>query len=196
MLTSCRRLRRVAVGVAVALIVAGCGESKISQCNRLAEVVNKAQGFMPEFETDIQAFSTNAAQVKSLDDIKDAADQYIAAVDKVVGSLDDLVSELNGTELSDEQLIDFRDRYIEMVEGFSSALDQASEAMSIVRTVEAEADLPAKIEESQQQTVQAVQLIQDLSLQESSIISEVNAYCGADSDTAAPETTAPAGEEE
>lgn len=182
-----RSFRIVSAWVVLSVFIASCSESKVSQCNRLAEVVNKAQGFMPEFEGDIQAFSTNAAQVESLDDIKQAADQYVAAVDKVVGSLSDLVNELETTELSDEPLIAFRDRYLEMVEGFSSALNQASDAMSIVRTVEAEADLPAKIEESQQQTVQAVQLIQDLSVQESAIINEVNAYCGAeDTEESAP----------
>lgn len=182
-----RSFRIVSAWVMLSVFIASCSESKVSQCNRLAEVVNKAQGFMPEFEGDIQAFSTNAAQVESLDDIKQAADQYVAAVDKVVGSLSDLVNELETTELSDEPLIAFRDRYLEMVEGFSSALNQASDAMSIVRTVEAEADLPAKIEESQQQTVQAVQLIQGLSVQESAIINEVNAYCGAeDTEESAP----------
>lgn len=187
MLTFRRRWWRVSTGAVIALLIASCGESKVSQCNRLAEVVNKAQGFMPEFEGDIQAFSTNAAQVKSLEDIKSAADQYVDAVNKVVGNLDDLTNELESTDLSDEELIGYRDSYIEMVKGFSSALNQASEAMGIVQDVEAEADLPAKIEESQQQTVQAVQLIQNLSVQESSIINEVNTYCGANSEDAAPE---------
>ena len=195
MLTFRRRSWMVSTGVAIAFLIVSCGESKVSQCNRLAEVVNKAQGFMPAFESDIQAFSTNAAQVRSLEDIKAAADQYVAAVDKVVGNLDSLVTELNGTELSDEQLITYRDNYIEMVKGFSDALNQASDAMGIVQDVEAEADLPAKIEESQQQTVKAVQLIQDLSIQESSIINEVNTYCGATSDEAASEAPTDEGEQ-
>lgn len=52
MLTFCRRLRVVSAGTAIALLLSSCGESKVSQCNRLAEVVNKAQGFMPEFESN------------------------------------------------------------------------------------------------------------------------------------------------
>ena len=186
MLTLRRRFRLVSANIVIALLAAGCGESKVSQCNRLAEVVNKAQGFMPAFESNIQAFSTNAAQVKSLDDIKVAADQYVTAVNEVVADLDTLAVELEGTQLNDEQLVSYRDRYIEMVEGFSSALTQASDAMGIVQEVQAEADLPAKIEESQQQTVEAVQLIQELSVEESTIINEVNTYCGAEGAEAAP----------
>lgn len=190
MLTFCRRFRVASAVTTLALLLVSCGESKVSQCNRLAEVVNKAQGFMPEFESNIQTFSENAAQVKSLDDIKSAADQYVVAVNDVVTDLEGLVTELEGTELSDEQLIDYRDRYTEMVKGFGEALNQASAAMGIVQEVEAEAELPGKIEESQQQTVQAVQLIQDLSVQESSIINEVNTYCGANPEGAAPEAPA------
>ncbi|MDB9527364.1 hypothetical protein PN498_15295 [Oscillatoria sp. CS-180] len=193
-----RQVKRIAASAIVALLVASCGESKVSQCNRLAEVVNKAQGFMPAFESNIQTFSANAAQVESLGDIKAAANQYVTAVDEVVSDLDALSVELEGTDLDDEQLIGYRDRYIEMVEGFSSALSQASDAMGIVQEVQAEADLPAKIEESQQQTVQAVQLIQELSVQESTIINQVNTYCGAEGAEGAPgepsETVEPAPE--
>lgn len=183
-----RRLRLGFTGIAIALFIGGCGESTVSQCNRLADVVNKAQGFMPQFESDIQEFSTNAAQVRSLEDVKSAADQYVAAVDSVVTNLSDLSSELREVTLSDEQLVTYRDSYIEMVEGFSSALTQAREAMGIVQEVETEDDLEGKIEESRQQTEQAVELIEDLSAQESSIINEVNTYCGADQEGAAPES--------
>jgi hypothetical protein len=191
-----RRPRSWAVSAtaAIAVIVAGCGESTVSQCNRLAEVVNQTQTFMEEFEGEIADFSSNASQVESLDDIKNAANQYITAVDNVVTNLDGLVTDLEGTELSDEELVAYRDRYIQVVEGFSGALQQASDAMGIVAGVESEADLPAKIEESQQETMDAVGSIQELSVEESSIISEVNAYCGADADAVGGGGEAPAEE--
>ncbi|MEO1294771.1 MAG: hypothetical protein AAFW75_03045, partial [Cyanobacteria bacterium J06636_16] len=111
--------------------------------------------------------------------IKAAAQQYITAVDGVVADLDGLVVELGATELSDEQLLAYRDRYTTMVAGFRDGLTQASDAMAIILNVETESELPAKIEESQQQTTQAISRIQELSTEESTIISEVNVYCGA-----------------
>jgi len=178
MLTLRPRLWGVPAGL-VALVIAGCGESKVSQCNRLADVVNQTQGFMQDFEAEIQSFSQNASQVDGLDDIKSAASQYTTAVDEVVTDLEGLVSDLEATELSDETLIQFRDDYIEVVQGFSSALQQASDAMELVVTVESEENLPTKIEESQQQTMAAVSSIEDLSTSESQIINQVNEYCGA-----------------
>jgi ABC-type transporter Mla subunit MlaD len=176
------RLRRrvgISAGALMTLVLVGCGPSKVAQCNQLAEVVNQTQGFMQEFETEIQTFSENASQVKNLDDIKSAASQYTTAVDKVVTNLNSLVGDLENTTLQDETLVQFRDSYIGVVQGFSTALEDAREAMDLVVTVDSEADLPARIEDSQQQTMTAVASIEELSQTEAQLISEVNAYCGA-----------------
>lgn len=173
-----RRGMRRAVLV-LPLLLFGCGSSKVAQCNQLAEVVNQTQGFMQEFEAEIQTFSESAAQVKNLDDIKLAASQYTTAVDKVVTNLDGLVGDLQSTTLRDEDLSKFRDDYVGVVQGFSTALTDAREAMDLVVQVESEAELPAKIEESQQQTMTAVSSIETLSQTESQLITEVNGYCGA-----------------
>lgn len=179
------------LGLLLPLLLLGCGSSKVAQCNQLAEVVNQTQGFMQEFETEIQTFSESAAQVKNLDDIKLAASQYTSAVDKVVTNLDGLVDDLQATNLRDEDLSQFRDSYVGVVQGFSTALTDAREAMELVVQVQSEAELPAKIEESQQQTMAAVASIETLSQNESQLINEVNSYCGAAQPTPSPETTEP-----
>lgn len=176
---SIRRQGVRGVGLLLPLLLMGCGSSKVAQCNQLAEVVNQTQGFMQEFEAEIQTFSESAAQVKNLDDIKLAASQYTTAVDKVVTNLDGLVGDLQSTTLRDEDLSQFRDEYVGVVQGFSAALTDAREAMDLVVQVESEAELPAKIEESQQQTMTAVASIETLSQTESQLINEVNGYCGA-----------------
>ncbi|NJL44700.1 MAG: hypothetical protein HC922_01030 [Leptolyngbyaceae cyanobacterium SM2_3_12] len=191
MLTFRRRRGGAVAGAVLALLLTGCGASKVSQCNQLADVVNQTQGFMQEFETEIQSFSESAAQVKNLDDIKSAASQYTTAVDKVVTNLDGLVADLEGTSLQDETLNQFRQDYVGVVQGFSTALQEARQAMDLVVTVESEAELPAKIEESQQQTMAAVTSIENLSQTESQLISQVNEYCGAVQPTEAPPAETP-----
>lgn len=172
-------LRARGAGLLLPLLLMSCGSSKVAQCNQLAEVVNQTQGFMQEFEAEIQTFSESAAQVKDLDDIKLAASQYTTAVDKVVTNLDGLVGDLQSTTLRDEDLNQFRESYVGVVQGFSTALTDAREAMDLVVRVESEAELPAKIEESQQQTLTAVASIENLSQTESQLINDVNGYCGA-----------------
>ncbi|HEY9762949.1 MAG TPA: hypothetical protein V6D07_10510 [Trichocoleus sp.] len=193
MLTRCPRPLGVSAGALAVLLLAGCGPSKVSQCNKLAEVVNQTQGFMSDFETEIQSFSQNASQVKNLNDIKSAASQYTTAVDKVVTNLDGLVGDLKGTQLKDEALVKFRDDYSGVVDGFKTSLQQASDAMDLVVTVPSEAELPARIEESQKKTMEAVKSIEQLSQTESQLIGTVNSYCGAETPTTpTPTTTAPA----
>ncbi|MBD0335509.1 MAG: hypothetical protein ICV62_08470 [Cyanobacteria bacterium Co-bin13] len=197
MLTLRPRPLGVSAGALTVLLLAGCGPSRVSQCNRLAEVVNQTQGFMSEFETEIQSFSQNASQVRNLDDIKAAASQYTSAVDGVVTDLDGLVGDLRGTQLKDDTLVSFRDDYVGVVEGFKGSLQQASNAMDLVVTVPSEAELPARIEESQKQTMEAVSSIEQLSQTESQLIGTVNSYCGASTPPAAgeaPAGTAPTGE--
>ncbi|HEY9880186.1 MAG TPA: hypothetical protein V6D29_17150 [Leptolyngbyaceae cyanobacterium] len=191
MLTRCPRPLGVSAGALAVLLLAGCGPSKVSQCNKLAEVVNQTQSFMSDFETEIQSFSQNASQVKNLNDIKSAASQYTTAVDKVVTNLDGLGGDLKSTQLKDETLVKFRDDYSGVVDGFKTSLQQASDAMDLVVTVPSEAELPARIEESQKKTMEAVKSIEQLSQTESQLISNVNSYCGAATPTPTP-TVSPA----
>lgn len=151
--------------------------SVLAECRDLTQVVNQTQGFMRSFESDIATFSESAAQAKTLNDIKTAASQYTTAVGQVVTNLNGLEEELQSTSLNEETLIQFRNSYVEVVQGFSTSLQDASQAMELVVTVESEADLPARIEQSQQKTMTAVTKIEDLSKQESSLISDVNAFC-------------------
>lgn len=149
------------------------------QCNQLADIVNQTQGFMQEFETEIQTFSQSAAHVENLGNIQSAASQYTTAVNKVVTNLGGLTNDLQSTALKDNSLIQFRDSYVEVVKGFSNALTDASKAMDLVAEARSERELPSKIQESQQKTITAVTAIEGLSQTESQLINEVNVYCTA-----------------
>ena len=104
------------VGLA-ALTLASCGPSKVAQCNAFADVINQAQVFKDEFEAEIDSFTQQAQGAESLGDIQTAATQYIGAVDNVVTSIDGMVTSLNGLELADEQLVEYRDDYAEIISG-------------------------------------------------------------------------------
>lgn len=147
------------------------------ECQSLSQLVNRTQDFIPAFEESIQTFSSNATQVKDLDDIKAAASQYVSAVDEVVVGIDQLTADLKSAQIQNEQLTSYRDRYAATTKGFSEALVTARDAMSILQSVQTEDALSEKIEESQQQTGQAVQRIQNLSAEESNIVDEANNFC-------------------
>jgi chromosome segregation ATPase len=104
-------------------------EKVSTECRDMARNVNRTQDFIQAFEAEIQTFSENASKVKNLNDIKSAASQYTAAVDKVVSDLDGLAANLQDMSLEDETLIQFRADYTDVVQGFSTALQDARQAI-------------------------------------------------------------------
>lgn len=182
------------LGLSGVLFSAGCGGDnllnannniqgnvpKLAQCNQLADIVNQTQGFMQEFEGSIQVLGNSTSRMS---DVKLAARENTASFDKAVTNLGSLVTDLQASTLQDTTLSQFRDSYIEVIQGFISALTDAGKAMDLVNEVKAESELSSKIQESQQETITAVTAIKDLSQTESQLINEVNAYCGGETST-------------
>jgi hypothetical protein len=185
-----RRSHRKLIPVSLVLVLglASCSASKVAQCNGFAEVINEAQGFKDEFEAEIDSFTQQASGAQSLEDIQTAAGQYIGAVEKVVGNIDGMVTSLNGLELPDEQLASYRDEYASIIASSGEELQVASEAMQLVADAKSEADLGNVLEEFQGKANQAFTNLQSLSVDESTLVNNINTYCGAEgADTAAPE---------
>ena len=163
-----------------ALTLASCGPSKVSQCNAFADVINQAQVFKDEFETEIDSFTQQAQGAESLGDIQTAATQYITAVDKVVGNIDGMVTSLDGLDLSDEQLSQYRDGYADIISGSAQELQVAGEAMQLVANAESETDLSNVLEEFQGKANTAFTNLQTLSQDEATLVGDINGYCGAE----------------
>lgn len=183
--------------MALALGLSSCGASKVAQCNSFAEVINDAQGFKAEFESEIDGFTQEAAKAQSLEDIQGAANQYIGAVDTVVGNIDGMVSNLEGLSLADEQLAQYRGEYVDIISGSATELQVASEAMQLVADAKSEADLGNVLEAFQQKANTAFTNLQDLSGRESELVGNINTHCDAEggtTDETESPTEAPAAE--
>ena len=174
------RLSRSILPVLAALSLASCGPSTVAQCNSFADVINQAQEFKNEFETEIDSFTQQAQGAESLGDIQNAASQYIEAVDKVVGSIDGMVVSLNELDLSDEELSNYRSGYADIIAGSAQELKVAGEAMELVANAESETDLSNVLEEFQGKANNAFTKLQTLSQDEATLVSNINTYCGAE----------------
>ncbi len=80
--------------IAIGLLAASCGPSKVAQCNNLSEVVNKAA-------TEAQQIGKGGGN--QLDDLSKAAD-----------SLDGYAQELEAIKISDEKLKEFQGQFVKM----------------------------------------------------------------------------------
>ncbi|ESA36182.1 hypothetical protein N836_08515 [Leptolyngbya sp. Heron Island J] len=187
------RLSRSILSAGLAVFtLTSCGPSTVAQCNEFADVINQAQVFKDEFETEIDTFTQQAQGAESLGDIQTAATQYISAVDKVVGSIDSMVTSLNELELSDEQLAEYRNGYAEIITGSAQELNVAGEAMQLVANAQSETDLSNVLEEFQGKANTAFTNLQTLSQDEATLVNNINTYCGAEvpvgTDAETPET--------
>lgn len=94
-------------GLAIATLVSGCSESKLSQCNRLSEVVNST---VSEVQSVVRANTQPNDQAFSA--VADRFDQGKTAV--------------SGVELSDEQLNDYKSRMLTMYDQIITAARKVS----------------------------------------------------------------------
>ncbi|NET34972.1 MAG: hypothetical protein F6K19_23590 [Cyanothece sp. SIO1E1] len=164
--------------LAIALILTSCSESRISQCERLIDVVQQTETSIQSFETEIERFSRNAIVVRSVDDIVIAGKRYTTALNQEITDLNNLADELEATELTDKTLLELKGQYIEVVRGFSLALSQANSAMVSMVDEDAEADLSSRFKQLKENTLEAVEAIEKLGEQETKLAGQVNDYCG------------------
>lgn len=97
-------------GLAIALLVAGCSESKLAQCNRLSQVVN---GTVAEVQAVVQANSQ--PNDKAFSAVADRFEQGKAAVSAV--------------EISDAQLNDYKGQLLNLYDQIIAAARKVSTAL-------------------------------------------------------------------
>lgn len=152
--------------------------SLINKCNALADTVNTAQGFLAEFEAELQQFSDVITAAEGLDGIQQAARQYVDAIDTFVVQLDELSITLERLALEDSELSRFRDRYVQIFNEFIQALDTTGMAMAAVLAVTSSDEVPAALEQFLATTTAALDSMELTGLQEDELIKQTNAYCG------------------
>ncbi|MEM6716105.1 MAG: hypothetical protein AAF622_13625 [Cyanobacteria bacterium P01_C01_bin.147] len=153
-------------------------EEAVSECNQFAASVNRNQAIMATFESEIDAFATNASEAETLAEITTAASQYVEAVDQVNTSLDNLATDLGTLNFTDSQLTTYRDDYVTILVGFNAALGTMSEAMAVVAAATTEEQLSNSLESVASNATTAVEQIETLAVDESNLIDDVNLYCG------------------
>jgi len=116
----------------------GCKGGRIAQCNTLIQVINEEQAKQKE---------TRGSDPEELNSLAD--------------SLEQTATRIAAVELSDEQLIAFRDEYKKMAEDMAKAARDARDASSD----------PVKLEA-------ASKAMQEIGPRETKLVSSINEYCG------------------
>ncbi|WP_392531072.1 hypothetical protein [Nostoc sp. C117] len=101
----------LAATTAIALLFAGCGESKVAQCNKIIKVANEAA-------TLGQEFGKNPNPAKGS-----------KALTELAAKIDPLAKEMKALEIKDEKLQGFQGRFLTLYENISKELNNAAGAI-------------------------------------------------------------------
>jgi hypothetical protein len=142
-----KRICLLSVTSAIAILFAGCGASKVTQCNDIVKVANQAATVGQEFA--------------GLDKSKDPA-KAAKAFSEAASKIDKLGKEMQALEIKDEKLQGLQARFVKMYQDTKKGLSDTAIALP-------KKNVPA--------INKAVEKLKAGASQESSLVNEVNSYC-------------------
>ncbi|BAY62590.1 hypothetical protein NIES22_26640 [Calothrix brevissima NIES-22] len=106
-----KRITMISSTVAIAFVFAGCGESKVAQCNKITKVANQAV-------TLGQDLGKNTNQQKGS-----------KVLTEVAAKIDTISTEMKGLEIKDEKLQGFQSRFLSLYGNTSKSFKDAASAI-------------------------------------------------------------------
>jgi hypothetical protein len=106
-----KRTATLSLVAAIALLFAGCGESKVAQCNKVIKVANQAATLSQQFGKDPK--STKGSQ----------------ALTELASKIDGISTEMKGIEVKDEKIKGFQQRFLTLYQDISKVLNDAAGAI-------------------------------------------------------------------
>jgi hypothetical protein len=97
---------------AIALLFTGCGESKISQCNKVIKVANQAASLGQQYGKDPKAAKGSQG------------------LTELASKIDQVSTEMKGLEIKDEKLQGFQGRFLKLYQNISKGLNDAATAIN------------------------------------------------------------------
>ncbi|MBW4488083.1 MAG: hypothetical protein KME12_09860 [Trichocoleus desertorum ATA4-8-CV12] len=156
-----RRFFRFAVMVlgttAMALLATSCGESKVVQCNKLIDVINKGQ-------------SLASSGINGNDP---------AAMNQLATNLDGLSKEIKGVQVQDAKLQEFQTNFARIYQTLAQSSREIANAVASLRQTQPTGAGAAQAKEIQAKAQSATQIALKTAQEESRFVSDLNGYCEA-----------------
>lgn len=142
------------VSLSIALLVTGCSESKVSQCQRLVKVVNEGTSLI---DTNKGKQVTTSLQLS-----KD-----LETVNKSIGEL----------KITDPKLQEFQSSFVKVFDHLSQAIAKAAKALGTAKTAEASPAGREKIQSARAEIDSALAAAKTTGKQSDGLSNQLNQYC-------------------
>jgi hypothetical protein len=106
-----KRTATLSLVAAIALLFAGCGESKVAQCNKVITVANKAATLGQQFGKDPKSSKGSKG------------------LTELATKIDAIGTEMKAVAVNDEQLKSFQGRFLTLYQDISKGLNDAAAAI-------------------------------------------------------------------
>lgn len=171
----------VLVTIAGALI--SCTPSKVSQCNKLSNTVNKIRPIAEQFQQEGKNFEAAAKTAGAKNDLKGfkaAASNSANAFNQLISQLDGLVKEIQGVDLKDETLVGLQTRYVQNATAINTAFKDTSTALTTISKIENSPKGLKELESAGKNLSQTAGKMNTLVQEETRLVSDFNSYCEVD----------------
>ncbi|MEC4815256.1 MAG: hypothetical protein SAK29_18560 [Scytonema sp. PMC 1069.18] len=144
----------VPLSLSISFLVTACSESKVSQCQRLIDVVNKG--------TELIENNKGQQVVTSLQLSKD---------------LEATTKEIENLNLKDSRLQEFQHSFIKIFGSFSQSIAQAGKALSATKTAQASSQGRVQIQQAKGEIDKTLTAAANNGKEYDTLASQMNKYC-------------------
>lgn len=168
------------VPVAIAGMLASCTPSKVAQCNRLSETVNKMRPIAEQFQQENNNFeaAAKAASAKNnFNGVKVAAASTATAFSGLTGKMDGLIKEIEAVDLQDETLVNLKNRYVQNASAINASFKEITSALTTVSQLENSQKGLQDLNMAGRSLTQSANTMNGLIRAETQLVGDFNKYC-------------------
>jgi hypothetical protein len=166
--------------VAIAVALLGCTPSKVSQCNKLADTVNKMRPIAEQFQQENKNFDAAAKAASARNDfngVKTAAGNAATAFNGISGKLDGLIQDMQKLNLQDEKLVSLKDRYVQNATAINTSFKDITTALTTVSQLENSPKGLRDLNTAGQSLTATAQKMNGFIQAETQLVADFNQYC-------------------
>jgi len=173
-------LVRILLPMAIASTLWSCTPSKVAQCNRLSESVNKMRPIAEQFQQENKTFdaATKAASAKNdFNGVKAAAGNAANAFNTLSGQLDGLIKDVQGVNLQDETLVNLKNRYAQNAIAINTSFREIASALATISQLENSPKGLQDLNAAGRSLNQTASTMNGLIQAETQLVNDFNTYC-------------------
>jgi|GEM_PF-4065845 len=161
----------------IAMLATSCSESKVAQCNKLAEAINKGEPLAANFQKETAKSGSIFAKITNSEEAKAQATEVATTFNQFAKDWESLNQEVQTIELADETIIGLQQRYVQTGNEFVQGMQDLSQVMVDLSKVEATPKGLEALKKVSSDFSSVSQKMVSVGQESDQVVSELNNYC-------------------